>query len=113
MRIPIRWPKTVRRTQGLPCRTLDGHVIAAVAHPDAIQIFHILEVAHRFERNMDDAIDIVLILGHLGLQHADDSKADAADTNALADGIIPENNLVAAWEPSTATWLRSWLSCSV
>ena len=44
-----------------------------------------LAVAHRGEWDIDQPIDIVVSLLHLGIEHTDDCKSHSIQSNGLAD----------------------------
>ena len=46
----------------------------------------VLEVAHGGEGDVDDAVDVVVALLHLGAEDADDFEAESVDANGLAQG---------------------------
>src|SRR5664279_2933967 len=62
-------------------------VVGLVIEPDGVEVVSVLEVTHGGEGDVDDAIDIVVAGLHLGAENTDDLKADAINTNALAQGV--------------------------
>src|ERR1017187_3709497 len=70
-------------------RLLDAFIVVGfVIEPDRVEVVRVLEVAHGGERDVDDAIDIVVAgLLHPGGEHTDNLKADAIDANVLAQRV--------------------------
>ncbi len=86
---------------------LNGRVIAVVAHPDAVDVLDVFQVAHGAERDVDDAVQVVVALLHLGLEDSYDLEAHAVQTDVSGRaGSMPEKSFVLASEPMTATWAR-------
>lgn len=72
--------------QGARC-LLHGGVVAAIAEPDSVDVAGVLDVRVGGEREVDDAVIVVVALLHLGFEDADDLEADPTDADGLTERI--------------------------
>ncbi len=85
--VAVGRPKGVGGTEQDSRGLLDGGVVAAVAEPESVDVAGVLDVGVGGEGEIDDAVEVVVALLHLGLEDADDLKADAADADGLPEGV--------------------------
>src|SRR5258708_17502067 len=73
-------------------------VIGLVIEPDAVEIVSVFEVTHGGERNVDDAVDIVVAGLHFGVENADNFEANAVEANVFAQGVASGAKLLLGFE---------------
>ena len=63
-------------------------ILTFVIHKDARDVARIVELPHRAERYYDHGVVVIVASLHFMLVSADDLKADAIDSDALAQSLL-------------------------
>ncbi len=92
-RIVIGRPKPVVASQFVSQRSLNLLGVTTITEPDPVQVLRIFNLRHRAQRHIYNAIQIVVALLHLCLEHTNDLEAYPVQPNCLPHRIRPGKQL--------------------